>query len=483
MNQKIIFLEKKIKLELLLHDVIQLSADDSGLQGTNDEVFASEGRAYRSDNLFVNNQQVIQAKEEIIHIPSIENRDLAAPYDSANDIDVRPNFPILIHQYDLQDTNAQNILFSANLFVVEHDNGDLGSTFKQYGEKFTTEAGKAVVAGGKEVLGAAGGVIAGPVGAFIGREILGRGLEYLVTEGLARMWDGIVDGLNDESLDPFMFAIKLDGTNFNNGYGTQPIISNGINTLDYHSKGAHYQVLHEWKLYREVMSYRFNFQHIDTILNQYKANEHQLEVGNINRCAHGGFIANIWTDNYDNQYNFQVGCDKGVDNFEWRIDGVLLIADGMNHIISIRKNVNRTELFNSENVNVLIEYSCSNFSDLKIVTKGEFGNYLLNVTLSCMGKLILSEDLYVHGQDFLGDKRYTDYVNCIGREMHNKAKLLKIYTLKDFKPKGPIAIEVFGKISSELEMVKAELLHRKNILRFDAWKDIGSDYPYGYLPA
>ncbi|MEP7319995.1 MAG: hypothetical protein ABI921_14665, partial [Panacibacter sp.] len=118
-KQAIIRIEVQQKIELLLHNVLELENSDSGAQGSNDEVFAWQGVAIRSDKLIQNANNEIVPQSENISVPAIENLDLTSPHDP----NIRPPYPVLIHSFNIEKQLTGETFFSVTLFVIEGDNG------------------------------------------------------------------------------------------------------------------------------------------------------------------------------------------------------------------------------------------------------------------------------------------------------------------------------------------------------------------------
>lgn len=312
-KQTVIRIEKCQKLELVLHNVLELANSDSGLQGSNDEVFAWQGVAIRSDRLIQNESNQIVPLSENITVPAIENIDLTSPHDPSTP----PPYPVLIHSFNLQDQLKGDTIFSVTLFVIEGDNGNLGDSLREYSalgikaikDKSAEIAGELI----GDLGGVIGGAVGGPIGAFIGKVVIGK----LIALGIDEVVDLIVSGLNDDKMKPFVFNALIDKQNFTDLYGTAPVISSGIKNLDYQYDGAHYIVSSEWKLYREVKNYSFTVKGDYKSSNEQKANEKELVVpaGTNGRCSGNGFTALTWSINRDFEYNFSVLCSDIISDY------------------------------------------------------------------------------------------------------------------------------------------------------------------------
>lgn len=443
-KQTVIRIEKFQKIDLILHNVLQLASSDSGLQGDNDEVFAWKGVAIRSDKLVNNEANQVVPLTENITVPAIENIDLTSPYDPST----APPYPVLIHSFDLQDQLKTDTIFSVTLFVVEGDNGNLGDSLKEYSalgikaikDKSAEIAGE--LAG--DLGGAIGGAVGGPIGAFIGKVIIGK----LIALGIDEVVDLIVSGLNDDKMNPFVFNSIIDKQNFIDLYGTAPVISSGIKNLDYQDGDAHYVVCSEWKLYRDVKNYSFSIKADYKSSNEQKANEKEIVVpaGTNGRCSGNGFTSLTWSINRDFEYNISILCSDIISDYAMYIDGQKLTCDGNIRAISLFKEVEINEQFNYTQKNILIEYKSTGLTGLLINTKGVDGNYDLKIKIVCFGKEILNEIIEIKGQEFTGDEKYKDYMQCIFQQLQFKASLTPLpVKVSDFIHKnGPIPMESFG---------------------------------------
>lgn len=128
------------------------------------------------------------------------------------------------------------------------------------------------------------------------------------------------------------------------------------------------------------------------------------------------------------------------------IDGQKLTCDGNVRAISLLKEVELNEQFSFTKKNILIEYKSTEFAGLLINTKGVDGNYNLDIKLVCFGKEVVNEIIEIKGQEFTGDEKYKNYIQCLYEQIQFKASLTPLpVKVSDFVPnKGGIPIESFG---------------------------------------
>jgi hypothetical protein len=217
-------------LQFRLRYMQEHAATDNLLQGANDEVYLT---AIGVDPSRVAVSAGGDANILLWHAPMIG--DISA---DAVRQPMKANPHVLV-DFDLHAPGEWPREFAVTLFLVEHDNRGLATSFAKV-ERLAGAALKDLVKKQVEKLGAAAaGAVVGSVVPGLGTAI-GAGAGYAVAAAYEPVKDEILSGLANEVFEPITLTIRLDSPN---------AVTDGVDVqrhVDVREHGAHYTLFFDW---------------------------------------------------------------------------------------------------------------------------------------------------------------------------------------------------------------------------------------------